>query len=458
MEEGRDGVRPLAEVLRPVEDVVAIAELLREAVTPFEARAVDSDFFRRRRRGGVGDHPLNRRGGEKLRFETRFEVGPRIAEEAQPAFEFVRFDEFLAAFALDRLAETGRSEIFFEFAFDRFPSSEVLRNRGDRGVEGRFAPSRQNPFVKRGGGDGADADFEPVRRRFAVISVMLIVPKVAELVFGAGRGAGRFRLLHRQPAHNETFGEARQRFFIAASDAGRVGDRVAEGILNERPSDFVDRFRSDQVGENPVRARRNFRDQVGVSCGIHLERRFANDVHIEQNPARRRTGERLFAFVVFDRGAERRVPVHRGGGADDGVGAPDEIRGAFAKIVDRSGTDGDRNRVGRRKASVQSIDPTRFGVHLRRVENERVFDGDSGGFEAFENGASGDIERRYVRDDDRFCVGAEEVFEERTGAFERSFAENDRFRVVAILERFIDSRRRLAIKFVDFRHKNLDGR
>ena len=401
---------------------------------------------------------MNRRGGEELRFETRFQLGPSVAEEPQPAFEFVRFDELLAAFAFDRFAEPGRSEIFFEFASDRFPSAEVLRNRGDRGVESRFAPSRQNPFVKRGGGDGSDADFEPVRRGLAVVSMMLVIPKVAELVFGAGRGAGRFRLLHRQPAHHEPFGQPRQRFFIAASDAGRVGDRVAERILNERPSDFVDRFRSDQIGENPVGAGRNFRDQVGVSGGVHLERRFANDVHIEQNPARRRTGERLFAFVVFDRGAKRRVPVHRGGGSDDRVGATDEISRAFAKIVDRSGADGDRDRVGRREAGVQGVDPTRFGVHLRRVENERVFNDDSGGFEAFEDGAPGDFERRNIRDDNRFCVGSEEVLEESSDAFERSFAENDRFRVVAILERFVDSRRRLAIKFVDFRHKNLDER
>ena len=57
-------------------------------------------------------------------------------------------------------------------------------------------------FVKRGRRDRSNPNFESVGGRFAVVCVVLIVPKMAELVFRAGSGSRRFGLLHRQSAHD----------------------------------------------------------------------------------------------------------------------------------------------------------------------------------------------------------------------------------------------------------------
>ena len=100
----------------------------------------DPDLFRDRGRRREANEFLNLRGGKKLFLQFDFEFGPRVFEEEKAPSLFFRLYVLFTTLSLDRLIESGCSKTFFQLFFDRFPTTEILVDVVDGGLEGGFRP------------------------------------------------------------------------------------------------------------------------------------------------------------------------------------------------------------------------------------------------------------------------------------------------------------------------------
>lgn len=116
--------------------------------------------------------------------------------------------------------------------------------RLDRRIEQHLDKSRRS--------QRADADLETVRDGCAVVFEVFHIPKVAELVFGARRGAARLRGLHRETAQQQTFGQLFDLGNIAGTHACGVAEGVLQPVLHHRKGEFVEQFGAYRIGEHPI--------------------------------------------------------------------------------------------------------------------------------------------------------------------------------------------------------------
>ena len=178
----------------------------------------------------------------------------------------------------------------------------------------------------------ADADLEPVRRRVAVVGVVLHVPEVAELVLGPGGGPARTRRLHGEPAHHQPLDQAAERGRVARGRAPRVGRRTSRSRPWTAPRP------SASIGSTPSASAR-----IQSAPGGDLGRAGRRSPRRSSPPGRAaitsrsathapaaRGSQRLLGARRGDRRAERGVAVHRGRGGDAMYGRPSGGRRAWS--------------------------------------------------------------------------------------------------------------------------------
>lgn len=223
--------------------------------------------------------------------------------------------------------------------------------------------------------------------------VVLHVPEVGELMFGAGGGTGGLGPLHGEAAHHEAFGETTGGFEVARADAGGIGERVAERELDELPGGGVDGFDAEGVGEDPVCAGGDFGEKVGVAGSVHLRGGAADDFQISQDRDGGGAVEGLFDAVERDGSAEGGVAVHGGGGGDAHVRATQAVGGEFDEVVDDPGADGDGDGVVGGEPLLDLVDEGVFGVEVGVGEDEggrvSVAGGSEGGLDLFAGDGEG---------------------------------------------------------------------
>eukprot|EP01035_Chromulina_nebulosa_P032540 gene32541-43471_t len=179
---------------------------------------------------------------------------------------------------------------------------------------------------------------------------------MGELMLRTRRRSTRLGPLHRETAEHQALDERCDRLIAPLARAGWIGQRVAQTTLHNVPCARFDRLHAEAVGQNPIRARRDFRLQIRVARSRHLRRRAANDVDVRDNRARRRTVKGLLRPTKRDRRTKRRVAIHRRGRRHTHVGGPPGAVGCeFHEVVDRARADRNRDRVVRAQRHFEQI-------------------------------------------------------------------------------------------------------
>ena len=249
----------------------------------------------------------------------------------------------------------------------------------------------EEPFHQGGGGERADADFEPVRHGDAVEFEVLHFPQVADHVLGAAGGTGFAVHLHGVARGGESEEDR--------ADVGRVGDPFAQVLLHQVPHVGADRLDPELVGDHPVGAARDLRGEVGITGRGHRSGRGFQDVSVGGDRERREAGQRLLQAVVGHGRAVGRVAVHGACGRDAEVTVARDRRGAFHEVVDRTAADRDRHAVERhgvgqaRGQGVVRVD------HRHGRENERLVRVESGGFQDVEQSGPGGLPGVFIGHD-----------------------------------------------------------
>ena len=88
----------------------------------------------------------------------------------------------------------------------------------------------QHLIVKSKRGQRTDANFETVRRRHSIVSVVLHVPEMAELMIGAGRRTAGAERLHGETGHHQAVNQVPERGGIARRNCSG-----AESQARKRP-------------------------------------------------------------------------------------------------------------------------------------------------------------------------------------------------------------------------------
>ena len=186
---------------------------------------------------------------------------------------------------------------------------------------------------------------------------------VAEHVLRAGGRARALHVLHREAAEHQALHELAHRLGLHRRHALGVGERIGQAVLHGVPRAVVPFARAELVGEDPVRARRHLREQVGEAARGHPLRRGAHHVQVGHDGARRGAGVGLLrAFRRTDRRPEARVAVHaRGRGAHE-VRHLQVAGGELHQVVHHAGTGRHRHEV----ALLRACRRQRL-AHLHRV-------------------------------------------------------------------------------------------
>ena len=318
----------------------------------------------------------------------------------------------------------------------------------------------QQELQRGGGGKRADAHLEAVRDGLALEREVLHVPVVRHLVFRAARGARGSHRLHGERAHHEALAELAHFALVARGTTGRVGERVAQRTLHELPRERMDGLRADEVGDDPVRAGRNLRDEVGVAARGHLLRRGGGNGAVDDTAERGLAVHRLLHAVLGDGGAVGGVAVHRGGRTHDHVAQTQLAARALRKVVDHARTDGNRD------CAVRGSDGLAHLLHLRvgGVEigavgiDDMLGDVASGGLQEVDHARACDGPRTRVVDDDRLPRFREQRAEHPRGGLRRARPDLARLRVGCLRQRLFDHRHRSSPCLFGFFHsKTVDG-
>ena len=344
--------------------------MLRTDYALFHAPACDADLLGPG--GGAHDPQPAARLGKRddLLFEPCLDLRPVIFQRGQLFAQLLLADIFCVRLFQPDFGEIGAriesQRIFFRFGqFGPCGDGPFDIEAGDVAVE--------ELFVIGGRGEQSDADLETVRRGVPVSHFMVFhVPQMAELVVGTAGRSARLVRLHRETAQHEPFDQRPDRFDGTLAHPFRIAERILQSVLDDCESAFVERLHAQCIRNDPVCTRRDFGEQVGITAGCHLFRGCGDYRGIGQYAQRSGTREGLLGPFEGDRRAERRVAVHRGGGAYDHVAAAVAVRAEFYQVVDRSRSHGYGNGIGSLQYGIEFFDEFPLGVQVRRGENMRL--------------------------------------------------------------------------------------
>ena len=120
-------------------------------------------------------------------------------------------------------------------------------------------------------------------------------------MLGARGRAGGASRLHGKAGNHQAADEAVQRLAIAAAASAPAGlpihfRRRVCTICQAR----IDRLNAEFIGDDPIRARGDFCEEIGVAPGVHARRRRGDHIQIGQHRLRRGTIESLLRAATGD--------------------------------------------------------------------------------------------------------------------------------------------------------------